>query len=119
MLNKAFIIGRFVADHDVKATDKGTTVLNNTIAFDEFLNGERKANFIRVQGYGRVAEHLGKYTKKGDLIQLEGFLRDVQYVNKDGKRISYIAFIITNSTFMQSKKADDVIVDVPSEDLPF
>jgi len=92
-LNKAILIGRMTADPRVnKVSDKA--VCNFTLATNETWtnDGEKKekSEFHNIVLWGRLAEVVSEYCKKGSLIMVEGKIRTRKYNNK------YITEIIGN-----------------------
>lgn len=81
MLNKVHLIGHLAADPEVKATPKGVFVANlrlatNTYAGkDEEGNGKEETEFHNLVVFGKRAEFVGEYLKKGRLLYAEGRLR--------------------------------------------
>lgn len=126
MLNKFFTIGRLCKSNELKAMANGTFVLENDLAFDSLAKdkqGKYETNFIKVVFYGKTAETVAKYTNKGSLIEVEGWLKQNSRTNKEGKKVSYFSLVATTCTFLGKK--DDVALDDNSdiplvdEDLPF
>lgn len=126
MLNKFFTIGRLCRSNELKAMSNGTFVLENDLAFDSLSKdkqGKYETNFIKVVFYGKTAESVAKYTNKGSLIEVEGWLKQNNRIGKDGKKVSYYSLVATTCTFLGKK--DEVALDensdipVLDEDLPF
>ena len=77
MINKAIIMGRLVADPEVRQTPSGVSCCQFTVAVnrDYVQQGqERQADFISVVAWRQTAEFVGKYFSKGKMIIVEGFL---------------------------------------------
>ena len=74
-MNNFNCIGRIVKDLEVKTSQGGTTVLNNTVAikrpFKNKQTGEREADFINFVAFGKTAEIIAQYHQKGSLIGLK------------------------------------------------
>lgn len=82
-LNVVTLSGRLVRDPAVKsnADRKWATF---TVAVNEWTPNGEQASFIDCIAWGRQAEIVGEYTKKGDFIQLVGRLRTSSYKASDG-----------------------------------
>ena len=79
-LNRVFLIGNLTRDPEVRYTPKGTAVTELGLAVNRTYSteqGERKeeTTFIDVEFWGRQAEVIGEYMKKGRPIFVEGRLR--------------------------------------------
>ena len=86
MYNKVIIIGRLTATPELHKTANDKSVARATVAVNrqyKSQNGERKADFINLVVWGRLAETLASYASKGSLISMDGELRSRRY-EKDG-----------------------------------
>ena len=79
MINVVVLMGRLVADPELKQTPSGVSVTSFRIAVDRnFSNkqtGERQADFINVVAWRSTAEFVCKYFRQGSMIALEGSLQ--------------------------------------------
>ncbi len=79
-LNKVMLIGNLTRDPEIKYTPKGTAVCDAGLAINRVYNtegGERReeTTFIDVTFWGRTAEVVSQYTKKGSPLFVEGRLQ--------------------------------------------
>ncbi len=77
MLNVVAIMGRLVADPELRTTQSGINVVSFRIACDRNFarQGEqRQADFIDIVAWRQQAEFVSKYFQKGSLIAIEGSL---------------------------------------------
>lgn len=79
-LNKVMIIGNLTRDPEIKYTPKGTAIADIGLAVNRNYttdSGEKReeVTFIDVTLWGRVAEIVGEYCKKGRPLFLEGRLQ--------------------------------------------
>ena len=89
-LNKVFIAGRLTADPDLRTTPSGTNVVSFSVATNRVWrdkNGERReeTEFHNVVAWGRQAEIVNQFLKKGSLILVEGRLQTRSWEGKDGQ----------------------------------
>ena len=87
MLNVVAIMGRLVADPELKTTRQGTSVCSFRIACDRNFarQGEqRQADFIDIVAWRQQAEFVCKYFQKGSMISVQGRLETRQYQDKNG-----------------------------------
>ena len=89
MLNKLQIIGRVGKDPEIRYLPSGEAVVNLSIATTEKWkdkSGEQReeTEWHKVSAYGRLAEIIGEYVKKGGLIYVEGKIKTRKYTDKDG-----------------------------------
>ena len=89
-VNKVILLGRLGQDPDVKTTAAGASIANISIATSESWKdkntGEKKerTEWHRVIFFGKLAEIVGRYAKKGTQMYVEGQLRTQKWQDKDG-----------------------------------
>ena len=109
-MNKVIEIGRAVRDVELKQTNSGTAVAEFGIAVKrEFksANGEYESDFFNCVSYGKTAELISKYVKKGDMFGIEGKLQTRNYTNKEGRKVYVTEIIVEKVEFLQSKKQEE------------
>lgn len=108
MLNSCVLMGRMVADPELRHTNNGTSVTSFTIANDrDFVRqGEdRESDFIDITAWGKTAEFACNYFRKGMLVAVEGRLESNKWVDKAGQnRVSY--FINADHLHFAERKQD-------------
>ena len=119
-MNKAIITGRWTKDPDIKYTSgsEPLAIARGTIAVNR--RGKDEADFISVVAFGKTAEHIQKYYKKGMKTNIVGRIQTGSYEGKNGK-VYTTDVVIEEIEFGESKKAaeqpDEGFVNVPEEDL--
>ena len=106
MLNVVAIMGRLVADPELRTTQSGTNVCSFRIACDRNFarQGEqRQADFIDIVAWRQQAEFVSKYFQKGSLIAIEGSLQTRQYQDKNGNNRTAVEVVANNVNFAGSK----------------
>ena len=107
MINNVTLTGRITKDLEKHQTNKGTSVVNFSLAVDRRFNGSngnREADFIGIQAWGMTADLLCKYCGKGSLIGIEGRIQTRNYENNQGQRVYVTEVVAENVTFLDSKK---------------
>lgn len=108
MINNVVLTGRLTKDIDLRYTQSGKAAGSFSLAVERnFTNqqGQRDADFINCQAWGKTAETMANYTHKGSLIGVEGRIQTRNYENKQGQRVYVTEVIVTNFTFLESKKS--------------
>ncbi|GJL52740.1 MAG: hypothetical protein NPIRA01_39670 [Nitrospirales bacterium] len=85
--NKVIQQGRLVKQPELRYTQSGTPVTNIRLAIDGLPNkgsGEGRTDFIPMTVWGKQAEHVCQYCVQGQVITVEGHLRDVIRMEEDG-----------------------------------
>lgn len=106
-MNKVALIGRMARDPEIKNTNSGKAVANFTLAVDRrFKNqdGQKEADFINCQAWGKTAELLGQYTQKGSRIGVVGRIQVRSYDGNDGVKRWVTEVVVEELEFLGSKK---------------
>ena len=109
MLNVVAIMGRLVADPELKTTTQGTSVCRFRIACDRNFarQGEqRQADFIDIVAWRQTAKFVCKYFQKGSLIAIDGSLQTRQYQDRNGNNHTAVEVVANNVSFAGAKAAD-------------
>ena len=109
MLNVVAIMGRLVADPELRTTQSGTNVCSFRIACDRNFarQGEqRQADFIDIVAWRQQAEFVSKYFQKGSLIAIEGSLQTRQYQDKNGNNRTAVEVVANNINFAGPKSSN-------------
>jgi len=91
-VNKAILVGRLGRDPETRFTSGGQAVANFTLATDETFkdrSGERqkRTEWHRIVVWGKLAEIVQQYLKKGMLVYIEGRIQTRQWEDKrDGQK---------------------------------
>ena len=110
-VNKAILIGNLGNDPDMKYTSGGSAVANITIATSETWkdkeSGEKqeKTEWHRVSAFGRLAEIIGEYLRKGSQVYIEGRIQTRKWQDKDGQD-RYTTEVIANEMKMLGSKSE-------------
>ena len=131
-MNVAILTGRLTKDVELKATANNVSVTSFTVAVDRKYKreGENNTDFISVVAYGKTAEFIANYFKKGQKIEVTGRMQTRTY-EKDGVR-HYVTEVIAETVdFGESKRAEtgaiavspeadiNTFIPIDDDDLPF
>lgn len=108
MLNRVVLMGRLVAEPELKTTNTGISVCSFRIAVEKNYvkqGTERQADFIDIVAWRQNAEFLCKYFTKGQLIALEGSLQTRTYQDRDGNN-RYVTEVLVDSFFFTGDKRE-------------
>lgn len=104
-LNVVVLMGRMVADPELKRTQSGVSVSSFRVAVDRsFSKEERKADFIDVVSWKGTAEFVCKYFHKGSMIALAGSLQTRNYEDKNGNKRTAYEVVANEVHFAESKE---------------
>ena len=109
-LNKVMLMGNLTRDPEIKYTPKGTAIANFGIAVNRTYTpegGEKReeVTFIDLEAWGRTAEVIGEYFKKGKPIFIEGRLKLDSWDDKTtGKKMSKLRVVVDSFEFLGSRE---------------
>ena len=105
MYNRVIMIGRLVADPEMRTTPNGINVASFRIAVDRpFGKGaDRKADFISIVAWRQQAEFVCRYFSKGRAIHIEGKLQNDNYTDQNGQKHYRTSIVADNVTFCGDK----------------
>lgn len=109
-MNITTLIGRPTTDIELKTTTSGKSVCSFRLAVNKNFKRD-EANFIPVVFWGKQAETLSTYVKKGQLIAISGELTSRNY-EVDGKKYTQIEVTGDNFEFCERKG------NAPTENTP-
>ena len=117
-MNRACIIGRLTRDVDLRFTPAGKAHVKFTVAVDRPTkreDGSHYTDFISCVAWDARAELIYKWTHKGDMVGIEGFIMTGSYQGKNGK--VYTTDICVDNVLFLTKRGEDTPADefVPAE----
>ena len=109
MLNRVILMGRLVADPELRQTTSGISVATFRIAVDRNYQtkgaAEKQADFIPCVAWRQTADFISRYFAKGRMIALEGSLQSRNYEDKTGVKRTAYEVIVDQAYFADSKPA--------------
>ena len=107
-MNKVILMGRLTRDAEIRYSqgENSTAIARFTLAVDRRFhrdNEEQTADFISCVAFGRTAEFLERFGRKGTKFVLEGRIQTGSYTNKDGQRVYTTDVVAENVEFAESK----------------
>jgi single-strand DNA-binding protein len=106
--NKVILVGNLTRDPELRYTPKGTAVAKIGLAVNRVYTneaGEKKeeVTFVDVDVWGRTAENVGQYMRKGRPILIEGRLKLDQWDDKQtGQKKSRLGVVAESVQFLGS-----------------
>ena len=139
-INKVIVAGRLGKDPEAKSLTGGSTVANFSIATNQFWTDKtsnkkmESTEWVNCVCFGKTAENIAKFFKKGKEIYVEGRLQTRSWDGKDGKKNYKTEVLVDSFQFVgydnDSAKPKETEQDEPpiieeeegainSKDLPF
>jgi single-strand DNA-binding protein len=103
-VNKVILVGNLGRDPEIRYLPSGEPVANITIATSSKYKGKtgemvEETEWHRVTFFGKLADIVGQYLKKGRSVYVEGRIKTRKYTDKDGVE-KYATDIIANEMQM-------------------
>lgn len=128
-MNNVVLTGRLTANPELKVTQSGIQVCVFALAVNK---DKEHTDFPQVVCFGKTAENLCTYQKKGSMIGVNGRLQTRSYDRQDGTKV-YVTEVIANTVEYLSSKAENDVkqaqneeievvepqVEITNDDLPF
>ena len=107
-MNKVQLVGRLTRDPEIRYSqgENATATARFSVAVNRrFKNAEGNydADFINCVAFGKSAEFVEKYFKKGMAIGLTGRIQTGSYTNKDGQKVYTTDVVVEETEFVESK----------------
>ena len=106
--NKVILVGNLTRDPELRYTPKGTAIARIGLAINrnwktESGEAREEATFVDVDAFGKQAETIGQYLKKGRPLMVEGRLRLDQWDDKQtGQKRSKLGVVLEGFQFLDS-----------------
>jgi single-strand DNA-binding protein len=120
-VNKVILVGRLGADPQLRYTPSGRAVVNFSIATNQVWKDQEgkqqeRTEWHRVVAWGKLAEVIGEWLKKGSAAYIEGRLQTRSYEDTSGVK-KYITEVVATDLEMLGgagkKGAEDVTAEPP------
>ncbi|MEO1007210.1 MAG: single-stranded DNA-binding protein [Planctomycetota bacterium] len=107
--NRVFLMGNLTRDPEVRHTPQNTAVANIGLAVNRRYrtqSGENReeTTFVDCEAWGRSAEVMAQYLKKGRPVFVEGRLKLDQWQDQQGNNRSKLKVVIENFQFVDSRE---------------
>jgi len=111
--NKVILAGNLTRDPELRYTPKGTAIARIGLAINRTWKSEtgemkEEVTFVDVDAFGRQAEVIGQYMKKGRPFLMEGRLKLDQWEDKNThQKQSKLKVVLESFSFIDSKGSEN------------
>ena len=105
-MNTITLLGRLTNNPEARYTSTGKAVTLFTLAVNRpyvSQDGQREADFINCQAWGKTAEVVGNHVSKGDRLLVEGRLQIRSYTDKEGTKRYATEVVVGRVEFIENK----------------
>jgi single-strand DNA-binding protein len=117
--NKVILAGNLTRDPDLRYTPKGTAIAKLGLAINRNWTGEdgqkrEEVTFVDVDAFGKQAEVIGQYLRKGRPVLIEGRLKLDQWDDKQtGQKRSKLGVVLESFSFLDSARPGEGAIENP------
>lgn len=104
MNNVFFVIGRIYKEINLKETSTNKKMLELPLAIN---NGKDDTTYLKILLFNSVAETTAKYCQKGDLVGVNGIIKNNNWEDGEGKKHYDYSFIANKITFLSTSKSEE------------
>ena len=121
--NKVFLIGNLTRDPELRYSPAGVAVARLGLAVNRRFKGaddqlKEEVAYLDVKCFGREAENVSQYLKKGAPLLVDGHLAYSQWENKEGEKRSKVEVISERIQFLpKASQPPQEVADDSSTDL--
>lgn len=111
--NKVILMGNLTRDPELRYTPKGTAIAKMGLAVNRTWKSEsgetkEEVTFVDVDVFGRTAENVGQYMRKGSPILIEGRLRlDTWEDKQTNQKRSKLGVVAETVQFLGSPRGSE------------
>ena len=102
--NLVILTGRLTKEPELKYGSSGTAYCKFTLAVNR-MKKDDPADFIFCSAFGKTAELIAEYVKKGHQLGVQGRLQQDTY-EKDGEKISKTGVTVDKIEFLENNKTE-------------
>ena len=118
--NKVILAGNLTRDPDLRYTPKGLAIAKLGLAINRSWTGEdgqkrEEVTFVDVDAFGKQAEVIGQYLRKGRALLIEGRLKLDQWDDKQtGQKRSRLGVVLESFSFLDSNRPAEGAPETPA-----
>ena len=110
-LNRVIVAGKLKDDPELKDTAEGRKFSTMRIVIEDSWKNKdgaivKKSTFVNVVCWGRLAENVSRYLKRGRPVMVQGRIETDSYTDSKGCRQNITRINATNVVFLESNKSE-------------
>ena len=131
-MNKVILLGRLTREPEIRYTQTNNTMVASfSLAVNRRFKseGQPEADFINIVAWGKTAEFVGAYFKKGQQVAVVGRIQTRNYEDTQGQK-RYVTEVVAEEVYFADSKKEEQnqsqgsdLTELPSQyfidDLPF
>lgn len=110
-MNKVILLGNLTRDPEIRYSqgENQMAIARFSIAAQRKFkrDGEPDADFFNCVAFGKTAEFIEKYFRKGGKMALVGQLQNNNYTNKNGEKVYSVQILVNEVEFAERKSSQN------------
>lgn len=103
-MNSVQLIGRTTRDIDLRYTAQTQTAVGTFTLAVNRMRKEDGADFIHCKVWGKRAEVMEQFIKKGNMVAVSGRIETGSYTNKDGQTVYTTEVVVDSFDFIEPRR---------------
>lgn len=109
--NKVILVGNLTRDPELRYSPKGVAIAKLGLAVNRRWTNEQgevreETTFVDIDAFGKQAETLATYCKKGRALLVEGRLKLDQWDDKSGQKRTKLGVVLEGFSFLDSLRSE-------------
>lgn len=107
-MNNVTLSGRTTREIELKTLDSGKKLANFTLAVDRRSKEGKTTDFIDCVAWGRTAEVLAEYVRKGNMVGVIGSIQTRNYEDREGNKRKAFEILVDKIELMGGQSGEQV-----------
>lgn len=104
MLNSISLVGRTTKEIELRVLNNNTYVTSFSLAQNRKVNGNEVSDYFDCVAYGKTAELLGQYVKKGHKVGVTGRLQTRTWTDDKGANRKVVEILVNDIELLEPKQ---------------
>jgi single-strand DNA-binding protein len=105
-INNAVVVGRAGQDPEIKYFESGSVKASFSVAVNR-PSKEKETDWFNIEAWGRTAEIVGEYLKKGREVAVSGRLNVRKYTDQAGNERDFLSVVASDVKFLGSRRDNE------------
>jgi len=105
-INNAVVVGRAGQDPEIKYFESGSVKAAFSVAVNR-PSKEKETDWFNIEAWGRTAEIVGEYLKKGREVAVSGRLNVRKYTDQAGNEKEFLSVVASDVKFLGSRRDNE------------
>ena len=118
-MNDCVFYGRLTKDVELRYSQSNTAVGRFSIAVNrQYQNRDKKVDYFNMVAFGKPAETIEKYFRKGSRIVVHCRAQQEDYTNRDGQKVNTVGFVVDSFSFVDTRAEGGITANQNTQPAP-